>query len=404
MASPNRADRARHAGRALGAARARHRPPRSEAVERVPHAARREAARLRPGAAGADRASTTTCTGADAHRHGRRHAALHGARAGASARRSTRATDLFAAGAILFEMLAGRPGVRRPRPSSRSCTRRSTSSRRRSRGRRPSPRSTASSGARSPRNRTNGRRRPRRWRTSCARRARRGDDDTPALARALTRLVVLPFRVLRADPETDFLAFSLPDAITTSLSGLGSLVVRSSATAARFAGETPDFKALAAEADVDRVVMGTLLRAGDQLRVVGAARRGAGRHAAHVAHGRRRRSAICSGCRTTSRAASWRRCRCRSARRDVAGAAMPRATRAPTSCICARNELARTYDELAEARDLYERCLELDPSFAPAWARLGRCHRVIGKFISRCPTAKSAPRRRSVARSSSTRG
>ena len=61
-------------------------------------------------------------------------------------------------------------------------------------------------------------------------------DDTPALARALTRLVVLPFRVLRPDPETDFLAFSLPDAIATSLSGIGSLVVRSSAVAARFAG------------------------------------------------------------------------------------------------------------------------------------------------------------------------
>ena len=66
---------------------------------------------------------------------------------------------------------------------------------------------------------------------------RAGDaDDTRAVARALTRIVVLPFRVLRADPETDFLAFSLPDAIATSLSGVGSLVVRSSATAARFAG------------------------------------------------------------------------------------------------------------------------------------------------------------------------
>ncbi len=42
--------------------------------------------------------------------------------------------------------------------------------------------------------------------------------------------------------------------------------MRSSATAARFAGEAPDLKALAAEADVDRVVMGTLLRSGDQLR------------------------------------------------------------------------------------------------------------------------------------------
>src|SRR5262249_18012566 len=91
-------------------------------------------------------------------------------------------------------------------------------------------------------------------------------DDTRALARTLTRLVVLPFRVLRSDPETDFLAFSLPDAIATSLSGVGSLIVRSSATAARYAGEAPDLKALATEADVDRVVMGTLLRSGDQLR------------------------------------------------------------------------------------------------------------------------------------------
>ena len=87
------------------------------------------------------------------------------------------------------------------------------------------------------------------------------------VAHALTRLVVLPFRVLRADPETDFLAFSLPDAISTSLSGRGSLIVRSSATAARFAKDIPDFKVLAAEADVDRVVMGSLLRSGDNLRV-----------------------------------------------------------------------------------------------------------------------------------------
>ncbi len=45
--------------------------------------------------------------------------------------------------------------------------------------------------------------------------------DTAVLAHALTRLVVLPFRVLRPDPETDFLAFSLPDAISTSLCGRG---------------------------------------------------------------------------------------------------------------------------------------------------------------------------------------
>ncbi len=85
--------------------------------------------------------------------------------------------------------------------------------------------------------------------------------------RSVKRLIVLPFRMLRPDPEVDFLAFSLADAITVSLSGLESLIVRSSHGAARFAGESPDIKRIAADADVDAVLCGTILRAGDQLRV-----------------------------------------------------------------------------------------------------------------------------------------
>jgi len=93
------------------------------------------------------------------------------------------------------------------------------------------------------------------------------DTGSSPQARALTRLIVLPFRVLRPDPETDFLAFSVPDAITGSLSGLDALVVRSTAAGQRFASDAPDLKAIAAEAGVDVVVTGTLLRAGDQVRV-----------------------------------------------------------------------------------------------------------------------------------------
>ena len=53
------------------------------------------------------------------------------------------------------------------------------------------------------------------------------------------------------------------------------------------------------------------------------------------------------------------------------------------------NELARTYDGLGQARRLYEESVELDPGFAPAWARLGRCHRVIGKFVDGAPGSES---------------
>src|SRR5258708_4474662 len=90
--------------------------------------------------------------------------------------------------------------------------------------------------------------------------------SAPVEPTAVTRLIVLPFRMLRPDPETDFLAFSLPDALTTSLSGLKSLVVRSSLAASRFSGGAQDLKTIAVEADVDLIVTGTLLSAGEEIR------------------------------------------------------------------------------------------------------------------------------------------
>ncbi|HET7219017.1 MAG TPA: serine/threonine-protein kinase, partial [Vicinamibacterales bacterium] len=94
----------------------------------------------------------------------------------------------------------------------------------------------------------------------------RGDLSGGVVARATTRLMVLPFRVLRPDPAIDFLAFSLPDAIIVSLSGLESLVVRSSLAAAAYA-EQPDLRALATDAAVDAVVTGSLVHAGGVVRV-----------------------------------------------------------------------------------------------------------------------------------------
>jgi TolB-like protein/tetratricopeptide (TPR) repeat protein len=200
------------------------------------------------------------------------------------------------------------------------------------------------------------------------------------VARALTRLVVLPLRVLRPDPETDFLAYSLADAVSTSLSGLGPLLVRSSAAAARFAGESPDLKSLAAEADVDLVVMGTLLRAGDHVRV-----------AAQVVE-------TPSGTLVTSHTVQAGlgdlfALEDEMTRRIVEALAPSLAGRAggpmPAAPAKARayelylrgNEVARKLDQIPIARDLYRECVEEDPAFAPAWARLGRCHRFIGKYL-----------------------
>lgn len=199
-----------------------------------------------------------------------------------------------------------------------------------------------------------------------------------ARAQQLRRLIVLPFRVLRPDSETDFLAFSLADAITSSLSSLDSLVVRSSATASGFAGA--DLETVAAKTDVDLVLTGTLLRAGDQLRVNTQLVEAPGgavvcSHSSQVPLGdifalqdelsRRVVEALALplSARDEQRM-----------RRDVP------ATAKAYEYYLRANELSTKPNNWGIARTLYLECVAEDPNYAPAWARLGRVNRVLGTY------------------------
>jgi serine/threonine protein kinase/tetratricopeptide (TPR) repeat protein len=206
------------------------------------------------------------------------------------------------------------------------------------------------------------------------------EGDAPTEVRALRRIVVLPFRALRPDPDTDFLSYGLADGVSTSLAGFRSLVVRSTAAAARLAAEPLDLARIATEAAVDLVVTGTLLRAGNQVRVTAQlveAQSGTllGSHTAQPELGDVirlqdvvTRSIVDFLSPTLAGPAE-------EPRRQVA--ATPRAHELYLRAL----ETARDYERFLEARELFARCTEVDPGFAPAWAELGRCHRVIGKYL-----------------------
>ena len=206
------------------------------------------------------------------------------------------------------------------------------------------------------------------------------DSGAHVETRAVKRLIVLPFRVLRSDPETDFLAFSLPDAIAASLAGLSSLVVRSSLAASRFGGAVLDLREIAKELDVDTVLTGTLLRAGTQLRLTTQLVEAPG------------------GTLIWSKASQVEL-------RDIfqlqdtlmsdvveslalpltAGERQQLARDAPASATAydlylRANEVGKAFSGFSEAIGLYERCVALDPGYAPAWARLGRTRWLVGKF------------------------
>lgn len=211
------------------------------------------------------------------------------------------------------------------------------------------------------------------------------DTGVAPTARPMTRLIVLPFRVLRSDPETDFLAFSLPDAITSSLSGLDSLIVRSSIVASRFAGETPDLKTIAGEAGVDIVLTGTLLRAGTQIRV--------STQLVEAPDGTlvwSQNSQLPLGDLfklqddLTSRIVESLSLPLTTREHRILKHDVPASAKAYEFYLRA-NQLATNPRAWSLARDLYLECLQEDPRYAPAWARLGRIYRVLAKFVDTNP-------------------
>jgi serine/threonine protein kinase/tetratricopeptide (TPR) repeat protein len=201
-----------------------------------------------------------------------------------------------------------------------------------------------------------------------------------AQAQRLRRLIVLPFRVLRADAETDFLAFSLADAITSSLSMIDSLVVRSTVTASQFDAATADLETVASRADVDLILTGTLLRAGDQLRV--------NTQLVEAPAG----TVVCSHSSQVPLGDIFA-LQDELSRRVVDALALPLsageeqrlardipATAKAYEYYLRANELNAKPANWKVARDLYLACIAEDPNYAPAWARLGRLNRVLATY------------------------
>jgi eukaryotic-like serine/threonine-protein kinase len=217
--------------------------------------------------------------------------------------------------------------------------------------------------------------------------AKREADDSPAPsprgpAAKRTRLIVLPFQLLRPDPDIGFLSFSLADAIATTLAGVDSMVVRSTITASRLVTEPFDLTAIAAAAHVDAVLTGTLLRAGHQIRVTAqliSAAEGtimwSERMDVPVDDVIRVQDDLASRI-TDSLAVPLSPNEQQLLRRDV-----PVSPRAYDLYLRA-NHIFYESAGWAISRDLYMECVAEDPAFAPAWARLGRCYRIAAKFHS----------------------
>src|SRR5262245_1711725 len=88
-----------------------------------------------------------------------------------------------------------------------------------------------------------------------------------AVATAPRSLAVLHFRSLKPDPETDFLGSALADAITTRLGEVRSIVVRPSAYVSSAQSPRLELQKVAKELGADALLTGTYLKDGGDLRI-----------------------------------------------------------------------------------------------------------------------------------------
>jgi DNA-binding winged helix-turn-helix (wHTH) protein/TolB-like protein/Tfp pilus assembly protein PilF len=80
-------------------------------------------------------------------------------------------------------------------------------------------------------------------------------------------LAVLPFQNLRQDPDSDFLGYSLADAVITKLDYISALTVRPSSAVQKYRNQLIDLPKVAADLNVDTLLTGNFMRDGDDLRI-----------------------------------------------------------------------------------------------------------------------------------------
>ena len=100
---------------------------------------------------------------------------------------------------------------------------------------------------------------------------RRNDANQPAPAVAelgpIRSMVVLPFKSLMNDPDEDYFVEGMHEALITQLSKISSLDIISQRTAMHYAGSDKPLRQIAQELNVDAAVEGSVLKAGDIVRV-----------------------------------------------------------------------------------------------------------------------------------------
>ena len=216
---------------------------------------------------------------------------------------------------------------------------------------------------------------------------------------AITSLAVLPLTNLSRDPEQEYFADGMTEALITDLSRIGSLRVVSRTSVMRYKGTARPVPEVAGELNVDGVVEGSVLRSGNRVRITAQLIRASDDRHLWAQSYEREMSDILSLQGTVAEAIAGeikgRLTAQEQARLTIRPPVNPRAYLAYVRGRYFWNK--RTEESLKTAITHFEEALKEQPDYAPAYSGLADANFYLGYAFGRAPPREAMPKAKAAA-------
>jgi TolB-like protein/Tfp pilus assembly protein PilF/predicted Ser/Thr protein kinase len=218
-------------------------------------------------------------------------------------------------------------------------------------------------------------------------------------AGAITSLAVLPLANLSGDPEQEYFADGMTDALITDLSRIASLCEVSRTSVMRSKGTPKPLPEIARDLHVDGVVEGSVLRSGDRVRISAQLIRASDdRHLWAQTYERELRDVLALQGALAHAIAGEIKGRLTVQEQERLTSRPPVNPKAYLAYVRGRYFWNRRNDEsLRKAITLFEEALREDPAYAPAYSGLADSHFYLGYAFGRVPPGDAMPRAEAAA-------
>jgi TolB-like protein/DNA-binding winged helix-turn-helix (wHTH) protein/Tfp pilus assembly protein PilF len=191
-------------------------------------------------------------------------------------------------------------------------------------------------------------------------------------------IVVLPLENLSRDPDQEYFADGMTDALITDLAKVSSLRVISRTSAMRYRATKKSLSEIAREVGVDAVVEGTVMRAGDRVRISAQLIEATTDH--HLWAGsyeRDLRDVLSLQDQVTRAIVSEVRAKLTPQEHARLATARPANPRAYEAYLRGRYlQTKRTAEDMRKALAYFQHALAIDPSYAPAYVGIMECYAI----------------------------